>query len=97
MGLVSCLATSSSTAAAAFVMPEQADEVRALSPPMDKQKKVVDLKAVKINMQNLKMPAALPKVFEKLGRKREREVVADVELSEGEEWAGPERREVDIG
>ncbi|KFY73764.1 hypothetical protein V499_06155 [Pseudogymnoascus sp. VKM F-103] len=78
MGLVSCLATSSSTAAAAFVMPEQADEVGALSPPMDKQKKVVDLKAVKINMQNLKMPAALPKVFEKLGRKRERgEVVAD--------------------
>ncbi|OBT74838.1 hypothetical protein VF21_06753 [Pseudogymnoascus sp. 05NY08] len=78
MGLVSCLATSSSNAAAAFVMPGQAEEVKALSPPMEEQKKVVDLKVVKINFQDLKMPAALPNVFKKLGRKRERgEVVAD--------------------
>ncbi|ELR05164.1 hypothetical protein VC83_03807 [Pseudogymnoascus destructans] len=77
MGPVSCLATSSSNAAAAFVMPGHAEEVRTLS-PMEEQKKVVDLKVVKINMKNLKMPAALPKVFRKLGRKRERgEVVAD--------------------
>ncbi|OBT46611.1 hypothetical protein VE00_01772 [Pseudogymnoascus sp. WSF 3629] len=77
MGLVSCLAKSSSTAAAVFVMPEHAEEVKALS-PMEEQKKVVDLKVVKINVQDLKMPVALPKVFKKLGRKRERgEVVAD--------------------
>ena len=81
MGLVSCLATSSSAAAAAFVMPGQADEIVTL-PPVEDQKGKVDLKAVKVKMQELKMPAALPRVFRKLGRKRARgEVVdADIEL-----------------
>ncbi|KFY27233.1 hypothetical protein V493_03635 [Pseudogymnoascus sp. VKM F-4281 (FW-2241)] len=81
-GLVSCLATSSSAAAAAFVMPGQAQEIGELS-PAEEQKRVVDLKAVKFKMQELKMPAALPRAFRKFGRKRatgEAFVDADVEL-----------------
>ncbi|OBT69847.1 hypothetical protein VE03_00748 [Pseudogymnoascus sp. 23342-1-I1] len=81
MGLVSCLATSTSAAAAAFVMPGQAEEVRALSPAEEEQKRVVDLKVVKFKMQELKMPAALPRVFRKMGRKRSTgEAVADTDV-----------------
>lgn len=71
MGLVSCLAASTSTSAAIFVMPSQASEIGTL-PPMEKKKNVVDLKVMKINIQELKMPAALPRVFRKLGRKKTR-------------------------
>ncbi|KFX94717.1 hypothetical protein V490_04240 [Pseudogymnoascus sp. VKM F-3557] len=82
MGLVSCLATSTSAAAAAFVMPGQASEIGTLPPEMVEQKRVVNLKAVKIKVQEIKMPAALPRAFRKLGRMRARgeDVSTDVEL-----------------
>lgn len=76
MGLVSCLAASTSVSAAMFVMPGQASEIGTL-PPVEKQKKVADLKVVKINIQGLKMPVALPRVFKELGRKKTRGDSAD--------------------
>ncbi|KFY07557.1 hypothetical protein V492_07023 [Pseudogymnoascus sp. VKM F-4246] len=79
MGLVSCLAASTSVSAALFVMPGQASDIRML-PPVEEQKKVIDLKVVKFKVQEIKMPAALPRAFRKMGRKRTRGEDADGDI-----------------
>jgi hypothetical protein len=72
MGLVSCLATSTSAAAAAFAMPGHYSSEVGTVPVLERKKKVVDIdfKVVKTKMQELKMPAALPRVLRMLGRKK---------------------------
>lgn len=72
MGLVSCLANSTSVAAAAVAMPRHDGSEIGTVPGLDQKKRIVniDLKVVKTKMQDLKMPVALPRVFRRLGRKK---------------------------